>query len=216
MHIVFRHNAITYLIDDTVKNKHNFFFSSAKTAKEMIYYTKKPKKLWLTLLQYLLCGNVSTTSLIKYSCTTNHIADLVRVTNCLAIHTLHTVHWTQGRQSTSLELKEDMKGRRNFSCVQLLVTLWTIAYHAPLSKGFSRQKYWSGLPFPSPGYLPNPGLLDCRWILYQLSHKGSPRILERVAYLFSSRSSWLRNQTGVSCIGDLQWILYQLSHQGSL
>ena len=166
----------------------------------MIYYTKKPKKLWLTLLQYLLCGNVSTTSLIKYSCTTNHIADLVCVTNCLAIHTLHTVHWTQGRQSTSLELKEDMKGRRNFSCVQLLVTLWTIAYHAPLSKGFSRQKYWSGLPFPSPGYLPNPGLLDCRWILYQLSHKGSPRILERVAYLFSSRSSWLRNRTGVSCI----------------
>jgi len=46
----------------------------------------------------------------------------------------------------------------------------------------------------------NPGLLHCRWILYQLSHKGSPRILEWVAYLFSSRSSWLRNQTGVSCI----------------
>ena len=35
---------------------------------------------------------------------------------------------------------------------------WTIAYQAPLSMGFSRQQYWSGLPFPSPGDLPNPGL----------------------------------------------------------
>ena len=46
----------------------------------------------------------------------------------------------------------------------------------------------------------NPGLLHCRWILYQLSHKGSPRILEWVAYPFSSGSSWPRNQTEVSCI----------------
>ena len=46
----------------------------------------------------------------------------------------------------------------------------------------------------------NPGLLHCRQILYQLSHKGSPRILEWVAYPFSSRSSWPRNWTGVSCI----------------
>ena len=46
----------------------------------------------------------------------------------------------------------------------------------------------------------NPGLPHCRWILYQLSHKGSPRILERVAYSFSSKSSQPRNQTGVSCI----------------
>ena len=46
----------------------------------------------------------------------------------------------------------------------------------------------------------NPGLLHCRLILYQLSHKGSPRILEWVAYPFSSRSAWPRNWTGVSCI----------------
>ena len=46
----------------------------------------------------------------------------------------------------------------------------------------------------------NPGLPHCRWILYQLSHKGSPRILEWVAYPFSSRSSRPRNRTGVSCI----------------
>ena len=46
----------------------------------------------------------------------------------------------------------------------------------------------------------NPGLPHCRRILYQLSHKGSPRILEWVAYPCSSRSSQPRNQTRVSCI----------------
>ena len=35
---------------------------------------------------------------------------------------------------------------------------WTVAYQAPLSMGFSRQEYWSGLPFPSPGDLPDPGI----------------------------------------------------------
>ena len=52
--------------------------------------------------------------------------------------------------------------------------------------------------FPTQGL--NPGLPNCRRILYQLSYKGSPGILEWVAYPFSSESSWLRNQTGVSCI----------------
>jgi len=37
-------------------------------------------------------------------------------------------------------------------------TPWTVAYQAPLSVGFSRQRYWSGLPFPSPEDLPNPGI----------------------------------------------------------
>ena len=46
----------------------------------------------------------------------------------------------------------------------------------------------------------NPGLPHCRRILYQLSHKGSPSILEWVAYPFSNGASWPRNRTGVSCI----------------
>ena len=45
-----------------------------------------------------------------------------------------------------------------FSHVQLFVTPWTVAHSAPLSTGFSRQKYWSGLPCPPPGDLPNPGI----------------------------------------------------------
>ena len=42
--------------------------------------------------------------------------------------------------------------------VRLFVTPWTVAYQAPPSMGFSRQGYWSGLPFPSPGDLPDPGI----------------------------------------------------------
>ena len=46
----------------------------------------------------------------------------------------------------------------HFSCVQLHATLQTGAHQTPLSMGFSRREYWSGLPFPSPGYLPDPGI----------------------------------------------------------
>ena len=59
------------------------------------------------------------------------------------------------------------------SCLTL-ATLWTVAHQASLSIGFSREEYWSGLPFPSPGDLPDPGIesaspesnLHCRRILY--------------------------------------------------
>ena len=44
------------------------------------------------------------------------------------------------------------------SHVRLFATPWTVAYQAPPSMGFSRQEYWSGLPFPSPGDLPDPGI----------------------------------------------------------
>ena len=45
-----------------------------------------------------------------------------------------------------------------FSHVQLSVTIWTVAHQAPLSMEFSRQEYWSGLPCPPPGDLPDPGI----------------------------------------------------------
>ena len=60
--------------------------------------------------------------------------------------------------------------------VRLSATLWTVVRQAPLSVESSRQKYWSGVPFPSPGrFLTqglNPGILHCRQILYCLSHQG--------------------------------------------
>ena len=114
------------------------------------------------------------------------------------------------------------------SHIQLFVTPWTLVHQAPLSMGFPRQEYWTGLLFFLHGiFLPcllhwqagslplhhqgspldpvgsNPGLPHCRWILYQLSHQGRPRILEWVAYPFSSRSSWPMSQTGVSCIAGM-------------
>ena len=47
---------------------------------------------------------------------------------------------------------------KSFSCVRLFEIPWTVAYQAPPSMGFSRQECWSGLPFPSPGDLPDPGI----------------------------------------------------------
>ena len=46
-----------------------------------------------------------------------------------------------------------------FSCVPLFVTPWTIALQVPLPVGFSKQEYWSGLPFSSPGDLPNAEII---------------------------------------------------------
>ena len=54
-------------------------------------------------------------------------------------------------------LKVEVKVK-SLSCVWLFATPWTVAYQAPPSMGFSRQEYWSGLPFPSPGDLPDPGI----------------------------------------------------------
>ena len=47
---------------------------------------------------------------------------------------------------------------KSLSRVRLFATQWTVAHHALLSMGFSRQEYWSGFPFPSPEDLPNPGI----------------------------------------------------------
>ena len=91
---------------------------------------------------------------------------------------------------------------RHFSRVWLFATPWTVALQAPLSMGFSRQEYWSGLPCPLPGDLPNPGI-EPRFPALQsdsLHHQGSPRIVEWIAYPFCTGSSQLRNWTGVFCI----------------
>ena len=47
---------------------------------------------------------------------------------------------------------------KTLSHVQLFVSPWTVAYQAPLSMGFARPEYWSGLSFPSPEDLPDPGI----------------------------------------------------------
>ena len=80
---------------------------------------------------------------------------------------LGSIPWT----SFYLEVK-------SLSCVRFFATPWTVAYQAPLSTEFSRQEYWSGFPFPSPGDLPNPGIKPrstaLRQPLYHLSHQVHP------------------------------------------
>ena len=71
------------------------------------------------------------------------------------------------------------------SRVQLSVTLWTIAHQAPLSMQFSKQEYWSGLPFPPPGELLHPGTETVTPALQAdslpLSPRGAPREREELA-----------------------------------
>ena len=117
-----------------------------------------------------------------------------------------------GLDTTELDMTEHMSAAefinllyswkwkwKSLSHAWLFATPWTVQ-----SMEFSRPEYWMGNLFLFQGIFPtqgsNPGLLHWRWILYQLSHKRSPGILEWVAYPFSRGSSQPRNQTGVSCI----------------
>ena len=132
------------------------------------------------------------------------------------------------------------------SRARLFATPWTVAYQAPPSVGFSRQEYWSGLPLPSPGDLPHPGI-EPRSLALQADALpseppgkliwaiGKSQILSRV-WLFATpwNSPWnsLGQNTGVGRLSLLQGIfltqrmnpglphcrriLSQLSHQGSL
>ena len=70
--------------------------------------------------------------------------------------TFITIHLF-GKVSGILILKVSGSKVKLLSRVRLFVTSWTVANQAPLSIGFSRQECWSGLPFPSPGDLPDPG-----------------------------------------------------------
>ena len=113
------------------------------------------------------------------------------------------------------------------SRVRLFATPWTVARQAPLSMGFSRQRYWSGLPFPPPGDLPNPGVepaslaspdLAVRPFTREALIHRSPTLQEDSlfswstreaqeywsgqSYPFSSGSPQPRNRTGVSCLAD--------------
>ena len=94
--------------------------------------------------------------------------------------------------------------RNKVKISQSCLTLWSHGWYSPWNSpgqntGVGSLSLLQGI-FPTQGS--NPGSIHphCRWILYQLSHQGSPRILEWVAYPFSRGSSWLRNRTRISCI----------------
>ena len=68
-----------------------------------------------------------------------------------------TVHWKMVKVINSM-LCTHACVLSCFSHIQLFKILWSVARQAPLSMGFSRQEYWSGLPCPPPGDLPDPGM----------------------------------------------------------
>ena len=86
---------------------------------------------------------------------------------------------------------------------------FTVAARLLCPWGYSRQEYWSGLPPSQPSNRTQVSRIAGR-LFCGLSHKGSPRILEWVAYPFSRGSFQSRNQPGVSCITG--GFFYQLSH----
>ena len=116
-------------------------------------------------------------------------------------------------QSSSILILESKKIKwKSLSHIWLFASPWTVWNPPARNTGVGSLSLLWGI-FPTQGW--NPDLPHCRRILYQPSHKGSPRILEWVAYPFSRVFSWPRNWTGVSCIaGEL--FLYQLSYEGSL
>ena len=77
----------------------------------------------------------------------------------------------------------------SLSRVRLFATPWTIAYQSPPPTGFSRQEYWSRLPFPSLGDLPNPGI-----------ELGSPALQTDT---FLSEPPGRQNNSGFECLWDL-------------
>ena len=79
-----------------------------------------------------------------------------------------------------------------FSCVQLLATLWTVALQAPLSVGFSRQEYWSGLPCPPPGAFPAQAL-NAHLCLLRWRAGSSPRPSPQQSYLTGWKFLLLRS-----------------------
>ena len=102
------------------------------------------------------------------------------------------------RSGSQLIISSEKWKCKSLSRVRLFVTPSTSPWNSwGWNTGVRSLSLLQGI-FPTHGS--NPGLSHCRWILYQLSHKGSPRILEWVAYPFSRGSSWPRNHTRVSCI----------------
>ena len=74
-----------------------------------------------------------------------------------------------------------------FSCVQLFATLWTVSHQAPLSMEFSKQEFWSGLPFlsgdlPDPGFKPGSPALQADSLLFE--SPGKPQPLKKSRYMY--------------------------------
>ena len=104
----------------------------------------------------------------------------------------------------------DMCVLSHFSLVQLFMTLWTIACQVPLSMGFSRQEYCSGLACPSPGDLPNSGIKSVSFVslvfadgLFTTVLPGKPLDVKGNSIFFK-----LRMRKGAKITGSRKWTQY--------
>ena len=131
---------------------------------------------------------------------------------------------------------------KSLSCVRLFVTPWTVPCQAPPSVGFFREEYWSGLPFPSPGDLPHPGIepwspaLQADSLPSEPPGKNKVKVAQLCPAVCNPRDYTVHGilQARVLEWGSLsllqqifltqesncgllyyRWILYQLSYQGS-
>ena len=105
----------------------------------------------------------------------------------------------------------------HFSHLRLFVTLWPVACQVPLSMGFSRQEYWSRLPFPAPGDLPNPRIKPRSPTLHSDSLPDEPQGKPKntgVGSLSLLQRIFLTQELNRDLM-HCRWILYQLSYQGS-
>ena len=91
------------------------------------------------------------------------------------------------------------------------MTPWIVAHQSPLSMGFSREEYWRELPFTSPGHRPNPGIEPTSpalwWILYLLSHLGSPKEKEKLDRWYRTLFYLLIKR---QCLHAYEYSLYEL------
>ena len=122
----------------------------------------------------------------------------------------HQWPWSPGKM-VSVELVQTRQTKVAQSGLALCNPIGYSPWNSPgQNTGVSSLSLPQGI-FPTQGS--NPGLLHCRQILYKLSHKGSPRTLEWVAYPFPSGSSQPRSRTGVSCIAGrffTNWVIREL------
>ena len=131
----------------------------------------------------MYCGDVS--QLLQFS----SVAQL-----CLILCDPMDYYSMPGFPCPSQTLRKVKVKVKLLSCVLLFSTPWTVAYQALPSMGFSRQEYWSGFPFPSPGDLPNPGIEPGSpalqaLLFYHLSYQQGPSLTLR-AYSNSCPLSW--------------------------
>ena len=124
--------------------------------------------------------------------------------------------WIISQQNSFICIEKVVKGLAVQSCLTLCDPVDCSLPGSSVHGTFPLKNTGVGCHFLLQGLFPtqgsNPGLPHCRQILYQLSHNRSPRILEWVAYPFSSRSSQPRNWTSLL---HCRRILYQLSYEGS-